>query len=155
MAAYRILRGWVALFLAGYFALGILTLLLPGEEVFPCYSWFLFALVPGRESSYALRLLEVRGQKLAKPVLFQEADGLVASPHDVTVRDLVQDFGSAVEGGRTEEQQRIREILEKNRLPNPCRYELVVVTYDALARWRTGRYEVRSVAEFTSSGEKP
>ncbi|MGD0057776.1 MAG: hypothetical protein ABSD58_00010 [Verrucomicrobiia bacterium] len=71
MAAYRIWRVWVALFLAGYFALGFSTLALPRGEVFPCFSWFLFALVPGRESQYAVRLQEVRGQKLAEPVLFQ------------------------------------------------------------------------------------
>src|ERR1039457_5512030 len=104
MAAYRILRGWVALFLAGYFALGLLTLLLPRREGFPLYSWFLFALVPGQEARYAVRLQEVGGQKLAEPVLYQDAESLVADPHNVTVRELVQQFGLAVEKGRVQEQ---------------------------------------------------
>ena len=129
--------------------------MLPRGEVFPCYSWFLFALVPGRESSYALRLLEVRGQKLAEPVLFQEAEGYVENPHDVTVRELAQQLGAATEHGRMDEQGRVRQILEKNRLPSPCRYELVSMTYDPLVRWRTGRYEIRSLAQFTSAGETP
>jgi hypothetical protein len=155
MAAYRILRGWVALFLAGYFALGLLTLLLPRREVFPVYSWCLFALVPGQESRYALRLQEVRGQKFAEPVLYQEADSLVADPHSVTVRELVQQFGLAVEKGRVRQQLRIRRLMEKDHLPSLCRYELVIITYDPLIRWRTGRYEVRLLAQYASPGETP
>jgi hypothetical protein len=82
--------------LAGYFAHGLLTLLLPRREIFPMYSWFLFALIPGRESRYALRLQEVGGQKLAEPVLYQDAESLVADPHTVTVREVVQQFGLVV-----------------------------------------------------------
>jgi hypothetical protein len=152
MAAYRIWRAWVALFLVGYFGLGIPAILLPHQEVFPCYSWFLFALVPGRESQYAIRLQEVRGQKLAEPVLFQDADGFVGNPHSVTVRELVRQFGVAVEKGRTDEQSRLRQVIEKDYLPIPCRYKLVVMTYEPLTRWRTGRYDVRLLAEYTATG---
>jgi hypothetical protein len=143
--------------LTGYFALGLLTLLLPRREVFPLYSWFLFALVPGRESDYALRLREVNGQKLPEPVLYQDAKGLVADPHNVTVREIVQQFGRAVEKGRVQERLRIRRVMEKDYLPPLCRYELVIITYDPLARWRTGRgrYEVRPLAQYASSGETP
>jgi hypothetical protein len=153
MAAYRIWRVWVALFLAGYFMLGLATLALPRQEVFPCYSWFLFALVPGRETQYAIRLKEVRGQKLAEPVLFQDADNFVDEPHSVVVRDLVQQFGVAVERGRMDEQVRLRRAIEKNYLPIPCRYELVVLTFEPLTRWRTGRYDARSLGEYSTRGD--
>ena len=155
MAAYRILRGWVALFLAGYFVFGFSALLLPRREVFPVSSWSLFALVPGQESRYALRLLEAGGKKLAEPVLYQEAEGLVVDPHSVAVREIVQQFGLAVERGRIQEQLRIRRMLERDHLPSPCRYELVMITYDPLVRWRTGRYEVRPMAQYASPGETP
>src|ERR1700733_13828722 len=117
MAAYRIWRSWVAFFLAGYFVLGLSTLALPRGEVFPCYSWFLFALVPGRESQYAIQLLEVRGQKLAKPVLFQDADDFVDEPHSVTAHELIQRFGAAVERGPADAQLRLQRVMEKNYLP--------------------------------------
>ena len=153
MAAYRNCRAWVTLFLAGYFALGLSTLALPRSEVFPCYSWFLFALVPGRESQYAIRLEEVRGQKLAEPVLFQDADNFVDEPHSVTARDLVQQLGAAVEKGQIEEQLRLRRVMERNYLPTPCRYELIVLTYEPLIRWRTGHYDVHPLGEYTVTGE--
>lgn len=151
MAAYRNCRAWVTLFLAGYFVLGLATLALPRGEVFPCYSWFLFELVPGRESQYAVRLREVHGQKLAEPVLFQDAEDFVAEPHNVMMRDLVQQLGAEVEKGRMDEQVRLRRVMEKDYLPTPCRYELVVLTYEPLIRWRTGRYDVRSLAEYSST----
>jgi hypothetical protein len=155
MAAYRIWRTWVALFLGGYFVLGLLTLALPRQEVFPVYSWFLFALVPGRETQYAVRLEEVRGQKLAVPLLFQDAEDLVAEPHNVMMRDLVQQFGAAAEKGQTDEQASLRRVMEKNYLPAPCRYELIIMTYEPLTRWRTGRYDARSIGEHTVTGESP
>src|SRR5271154_5396970 len=130
MAAYRILRGWVAIFLTGYFALGLATVLHPRQEVFPVYSWFLFPLVPGQETRYALRLQEAHGQKLAGPLLYQDAEDLVANPHSVTVDELVQQLGRAAKQGRAEEQQRLRQVLEKNHLPSPCRYELVAIIFD-------------------------
>ncbi len=155
MAAYRILRGWVALFLTGYFALGLATALHPRQEVFPVYSWFLFPLVPGSESRYAVRLQEAHGQRLTQPLFYQDAEDFVANPQSVTVDELVQQLGLAVKQGRTDEQQRIRQVLEKNHLPSPCRYELVTITFDPLVRWRTGQYEVQPLAEYVSPGEAP
>jgi hypothetical protein len=155
MAAYRILRGWVALFLAGYFVLGLATAILPQQEVFPVYSWFLFPLVPGQQTRYALRLLETPGQKFATPLLYQDAEGLVANPHSVTVDELVQQLGLAVKTGKTDEQQRLRQVLEKNHLPSQCQYELVTIVFDPLGRWRTKQYEIRSIAQYRSSGETP
>jgi hypothetical protein len=155
MAAYRILRGWVALFLAGYFALGLATVLHPRQEVFPVYSWFLFPLVPGEQTRYTLRLQETHGQRLTAPLLYQDAEGIVTNPHSVTVDELVQQLGLAVQKGRADEQQRLRQVLEKNYLPLPCQYELVAITFDPLVRWHTGRYEVKLLAQYLSSGETP
>jgi len=146
MAAYRILRGWITLFLAGYFLSGLLTLLLPRQEVFPVYSWFLFPLAPGRETRYALRLQQVRGQSLDPPLLYQDAGDFVADPHSVTVDELVQQLGRAEQAGRWEESRRIRLLLEKDHLPRPCRYELVTITFDPLVRWRTGQCEIKPLA---------
>jgi hypothetical protein len=155
MAAYRILRGWVALFLTSYFVLGLATARLPQQEVFPVYSWFLFPLVPGQQTRYALRLLDVPGQKFAAPLLYQDAEGFVTNPHSVTVDELVQQLGLVVKTRKADEQQRLRRVLEGNYLPSQCHYELVTIVFDPLVRWHTGRYEVRSIAQYQSSGETP
>jgi hypothetical protein len=112
-------------------------------------------LVPGQQTRYALRLQEAHGQKFSSPLLYQDAEGFVANPHSVTVDELVQQLGLAVQKGSADERQRIRQVLEKNHLPAPCRYELVAIIFDPLVRWHTGRYEVRPLAQYQSSGETP
>jgi hypothetical protein len=141
--------------LAGYFVCGLLTLLLPRQEAFPVYSWFLFPLAPGRQTRYALRLQQVNGQTLDSPRLYQDAGEFVADPHSVTVDELVQQLGSAVQQGRAEDQRRIRLLLEKDHLPSPCRYELVTISFDPLIRWRTGLCAIRPVAQYASVAEDP
>jgi len=148
MREYRRTRRGIALFLALYFAGGLLTLLRPEEEVFPVYSWFLFALVPGAGEQYGLLLEEVNGQPVEPPRLYQEAAGLVRSPHSVIAHKLIQRFGAAVES-RDPVQSGARELLEKNWLPLQARYAVVKLNADPIARWKNGRYEVQPLQTFT------
>jgi hypothetical protein len=115
---YRRTRRGVAFFLAFYFIVGLGTLLLPTREVFPFYSWFLFALVPQGEPHYELILYEVNGQSLDPPRRYQEAESWVSSPHSVTVYKLTQQIGA------TNDPQ-ARELLEKSWLPPKTRYQIV------------------------------
>ena len=116
---YRRARCGITLFLAIYFVIGLGTLLLPAREIFPFYNWFLFALVPQNTAThYELILYEVNGQSLDPPRRFQEADGLVRSPHTATVYRLTQRIGETQDA-------RARELLEKDWLPPKTRYEII------------------------------
>jgi hypothetical protein len=116
---YQRVRRGVAVFLAIYFIVGLGTLLLPAREIYPFYSWFLFALVPQNATThYELILYEVNGQPLDPPRRYQEADGLVRSPHNVTVYRLTQQIGATQDA-------RARELLEKTWLPPNTRYEII------------------------------
>src|SRR5271154_5944071 len=102
MREYRRIRRGMAWLLAAYFLGGLLTLLHPAMEVFPVYSWFLFALTPQAGPQYGLLLREVNGRAVEPPRLYQDADGLIVSPHAVTVFSLVQQLGGAVEHGQSD-----------------------------------------------------
>jgi hypothetical protein len=116
---YRRARRGITLFLAVYFIVGLGTLLLPVREIFPFYNWFLFALVPQETTThYELILYEVNGQPLDPPRRYQEAEGLVPSPHNVTVYRLTQKIGATNDAGS-------RELLEKDWLPPKTRYEII------------------------------
>jgi hypothetical protein len=115
---YRRARRGIALFLAIYFVVGLGTLLLPAREIFPFYSWFLFALVPQGAAHYELILRAVDGKRLDPPRRYQEAEGLVGSPHSVTVYKLTQQIGATNDA-------RARELLEKDWLPPNTRYEII------------------------------
>jgi hypothetical protein len=115
---YRRTRRTVAFFLAFYFIFGLGTLLLPAREIFPFFNWFLFSLVPQETSHYDLILYEVDGKLLDPPRRYQDADGLVRSPHDVTVVTLTQRIGATNDA-------KARELLEKSWLPPKTHYEIV------------------------------
>lgn len=150
MREYRRTRKGITLFLALYFAGGMLALLRPDQEIFPVYSWFLFALVPDGRTQYGLLLEEVDGQPLDPPRLYQEAVGLVYSPHSITAHKLTQRLGAALERNDSAA-SRQRELLEKNWLPQQVRYSVVKLNADPILRWKNGRYEMQSLATFTHS----
>jgi hypothetical protein len=153
MREYRRIRKFISVFLAAYFAGGLLTLMRPDMEVFPVYSWFLFALVPQSGPQYGLLLHEVNGRSIEPPRLYQEAADWVPASHSVTVFKLTQELGVAAERNLPE-QSRYRELLEKNWLPPQTRYELVKLNADPVARWKTGQYEItQRFGMFTSQNE--
>jgi hypothetical protein len=149
MREYRRVRRGIALFLTLYFAGGILTLLHPAQEVFPVYSWFLFALVPQTEPDYALLLHEVNGRPAEPPRLYQEASDLVNSPHSITVYELTQQMGKALKRGENESSY--RELLERNWLPPRTSYDLVKIYADPIVRWKTGQYKIETVRTFRTA----
>lgn len=154
MREYWRTRRGIACFLAAYFAGGMLTLLHPEQEVLPVYSWFLFALVPQSGLQYGLLLHRVNGRAVEPPRLYQEADGFVGAPHSVTVYKLAQQLGAAVERS-SPEQDRYREVLEKNWLPPATRYDVVKLSADPVARWKSGHYEMQPLKTFTSAPSSP
>ena len=160
MREYRRIRKGALCFLAVCFTGGLLTLLrldreVFDREVFPFFSWSLFALTPQAGPQYGLLLLEVNGRAVDPPRLFEEADGLVAAPHSVTVFQLAQIFGAAVEAGRAD-REHYRELLEKNWLPPRTKYELVKFNSDPIARFQQGGYEItQRLGTFTSAGAVP
>ena len=153
MRAYRITQRWVTLFLTGYFVGGLLMLLHPREEVFPVYSWFLFALVPQQRTLYAVVLHEAEGQPLRQPRTYQEAAGIVRDPHNVVVHQLIQQLGAAVEKRDAAQVTEFRRLLETNYLPARSRYEVAKISYEPLRRWRTGEQRTERLAMFTTEGQ--
>lgn len=153
MREYRRIRKLISWFLAAYFAGGLLTLLHPEMEVFPVYSWFLFALVPQSGPQFGLLLHRVNSQDVEPPRLYQETGDLISTSHSVTVFKLTQQLGAALEGN-SPDKTRYRELLEKNWLPPHSAYELVKLNADPVTRWKTGKYEItQRLGTFTSTNE--
>jgi hypothetical protein len=154
MREYWRTRRGIALFLAAYFAGGMLTLLNPTQEVFPVFSWFLFALVPPSLPQYGLLIEDVNGRRVDPPRLYQEAEGIISTPHEIIVYQLTQQLGAAIER-HPQDADRYREVLEKNWLPSATRYEVVRINADPIARWKSGHYDMQSLKTFTSVPSSP
>ncbi|CAF0692028.1 hypothetical protein [Candidatus Methylacidithermus pantelleriae] len=143
MKSYRFWQACSAIVLAFMILVGVFLGLGGTQEVFPFYSWFLFARVPGPMIRYELLLLSLGpGAELPAPLALEEATiGQVPRPHSVAAAQLVQRLGSACSRNDRAEVARVRRILELSYLPAGSRYALVRFRVDPLEQWLTGKHE--------------
>jgi hypothetical protein len=136
----------VAMVLIGYAAIP-----LPGNELFPFYSWSMFSLVPSEKNAFTVFIHEVNGQPLLPPREFQQAGQLVHAPHSVVAYKVIQKLGDAYKNGTPQAQAQMKELFEKNYLPQPMRYALVHMNYDPLTRWKNGGRTLEPMFEWVRS----
>lgn len=118
---------------------------LPYGQLYPFFSWFLFARTPNQVTDYAVRLMEVQGRKLDPPPFIQDADHLAPDVHSIKLHDIVQKLGMALERKDRESARHASRMLERNFLTGATRYQVVKVTYNPLNRWQTGAFEEHSL----------
>ncbi|MDI3289316.1 hypothetical protein [Polyangium sp. 15x6] len=145
MKALQRTRFFLALLLSGYFLIGIATR--ATGEIFPVWSWFLFAAVPQRQTHYSALLLEVEGANLSEPMLYQDGKDIIPSPNSPTAAVLLDRLGKALES-KDAEATTLRQTLETNYLPRVKRYAIVKLSYRPLEYWRTRAHERKEIATF-------
>lgn len=136
-------RLFAACVLAAELVIGLAGTLTPRGEIFPFASWFLFSLRPDRVVSYDLLLRGSERRPLGSPRPFNQGGGLVKAPHSVTVYQLVQQLGHAIESRRPEEIRRLRQEIEAQFSVAGMRYDIVRVSYGLADRW-SGQLPSRS-----------
>ena len=107
------------------------------RERFPFFKWELFSRIPPpQRDSYSIRLIEVNGEKLEKPVYFEDAKGIIGRSNSPEGYQTLQQFGRAVERGQFLRSANTKEILESRFMPEltQARYELVQRHFDVLER---------------------
>ena len=153
MHRYRRLQRFVVAALAFMFVVGLGGTLLPSHEVFPFASWFLFSLVPGRQSEFDLFLHTPSDDPAATGVSFRTADGLVRHSHSVVFHELIQQLGAAEERRDATASRALRRQIEGDFEPSVVRYDLVRVKYKPVERWRTGRVQASAAVRSFGTGE--
>lgn len=156
MKKYRRLQAALATLVVGTFALGMVSAVRPGGEIFPFASWFLFSLVPQRVTSYEIRVHAWGDQKFdpAKPLI--EVSGLVHSPQSSVVYQLVQRYGRAVESGNTVERSSAWRLLQARfSSAATLRYDLIKLSYNPMERARGERSEQTVLTAADRVGQNP
>jgi hypothetical protein len=148
MKQYRHNKWQSAIFLAALLVIGYAALPLPGNELFPFYSWSMFSKVPSEQNAYVVVIHEVGGKPLSPAKEFQEASGLVNSPQSVVAHQVIQKLGLAYRKGNAKEQTEVRKLFEKNYLSIGTRYELASMNYDPLTRWKSGGRRLEPMQEW-------
>ena len=62
------------------------------REIFPFFSWALFAEVPERVEQVAIMITHVDGEPLIQPIRFQEALSVVTNPHSIAAYYSMQEL---------------------------------------------------------------
>ena len=160
MLRYRRLERAVWALLTAYVLAGLYSqLAMRGgdrDQLFPASSWALFATVPQQVTDYGVRVLELRGERLAEPS-FQ--DGVRDRLPDLASLDayrLIQQLGRALGEDDRDGAARARRALEGIYLKGaePFRYEIVRRRYDPLERWHGGTVRAaEALGQFDSSAE--
>jgi hypothetical protein len=141
LRAYRWRQGWLAAVLAAQLVGGLAALATPEREVFPLFSWFLFALTPQPEGrAVELRLMELSGRRFDPPAPLETERTLVAPTQAPAVVRLAKAMDAALAAGDAAALRRARQTLEENFLigrgRGPGRYALVEIRRDPVARLR-------------------
>lgn len=154
-------RNYPALFIIGfiilYFLIGMVTGFLRGKEIFPFFSWSLFSNIPNKTNEYTIIVDVYNGMIVSPPQLFQEAKEIIrqfdsrniSPPASIIAYYLMQDFGKAYERGEIQKAEKLRRLFEANYIKAPARYRLVRLIYNPVERWKTGKYEMINIQEFS------
>ncbi len=117
--------------------LGIIGLITsPHKEIYPFFSWFLFALTPSYKTSYQIHIHATRDIALPTPLPYTQAQGYVPTPQAITVRELTQRLGKAIEKGDLHTQGIVRGLLERHHLYPGTTYSIHRAEYDPLLVWQ-------------------
>jgi len=117
--------------------LSVATVVRGSAEIFPFFSWQLFAGVPAPiDQDYGVRLTAADGRAIAPAVYFEDAASYISASHSISARALIQDLGRNLERKRSPQSARERAILESRYLQDlgSGRYQVVRRRFDVIDR---------------------
>ena len=146
----RLYRLFLPLFLAAYGLGGLLThSRFGGHEVFPLFSWALYADAPRVETQYTIRLLEIDGRPYEPPLELMADPAFHRRPDYWSDAGVVGRFGEVLDRKDVPGAGRLRALVEGNILPGRrLRYEVVKRVFAPLDRRRGGGFEETGLGVF-------
>lgn len=130
----------VLTFLGAAFCVGLAAGALSEDgEYFPLASYSLFSIVPNVKKEYGVRIHEYGGRRIEPALPFQQAGHLGLEADSINAFYLVQRVGAAYTRGRVASGERWRYLFERDFFYDAVQYEIVLLRYDPLERWATGR----------------
>ncbi len=114
-------------------------------EIFPLFSWRLFAGVPNTRTEYSVEITKFGNTQLSQPVVFSEANFL-ASSKSVSARKLIQDFAQSY--NKNQDYQKYQTVLETVYLDKTKEYRLVKQTYNPVDKFFKKKGEKETIATF-------
>lgn len=144
LLSHETLKRIVVASLVIYFCMGVFERAArDGHEIYPFFSWFLFANIPNpSEETFTVTIHSIGDEIYDPPLAFSESrpwfEKIRQSPTEYTY--AMREFGRSVYAGRMQLAKEHRASFEEMFVGASARYELFVVSYDPILHWKEGRY---------------
>lgn len=135
MRSYCRLKITLAGFFLAYLALALSGLPNRDKEIFPFYSWFLFAAVPHAGNHYEVRILKNGGQSFNPPIPYAQAANIAIFPQAITAYQFIQKMGRSYDRGDSAEFAELAGLFQRDFLIGATTYQLLRIYYDPIERW--------------------
>jgi len=151
----RLKTGFAAFFLL-YLILAPLGYLTQNKEIFPFFSWVLFAKVPNPGHHYDVVISKHNQQPIQPPLPYNRADAYATSARTITSYQFIQKMGRAHDQGRPEEFAQLNQLFQRDFLKKGAlTYQLTRIFYDPVERWHGKEPDVDVIETFSTSDPAP
>jgi hypothetical protein len=124
-------------------------------EIFPIFSWRLFAVTPSEVDDYTLRIISYNGRKLEEPIFFEEGEPLFQKKTTAIAYNNLQGLGKATAEGdletSAEKLQLLRSIYPG--IIENMNFEIVKRTYNPLDRLKYDTYKKIEVVGYVENDD--
>jgi len=111
------------------------------NEVFPFFTWELYARVPNRVTDYTIRITALNGKELEKPLYFQQSRKYFSKAHSVSAYFAFKKLGKAIRSGNKKKINYHRKYIEQIYLAGyeSLEYDVVSRSYNPLNKIRNNK----------------
>ena len=144
---YRYAKRGVIFFLVLYFLVGIFAEIYTSGELYPVFSWRLFAIVPNEVVKHTIEISVLGETTYDPPLKFSDTGFLFKrisqSPTDY--ERTIENLGSAIRISDDFLILKHRAEIESIFATDTFEYSVVQISYDSLEYWETRSYKVDEV----------
>lgn len=148
--SFHLLQYFLITLLCCYFFLGIyLGKISKKQEIFPVFSWLLFAKVPPENfTRYNIVIYQHNGKNFNPGISFYQADKSMVTKNNVVANTLIKKMARSY-GKNQREFDKLRNVFEGSFLRGKIKYELVKEEYSLLEKHKKGEIKQTTLGVFS------
>lgn len=126
----------------------------PTNEIFPLFTWELYAKVPNRINDYTIRIISINDEKLTPPIYYQDSKKYFSKAHSVSAYFAFKKLGEAVRSGKKINIDFERRYIEQIYLSGykSLEYEIIVRKYNPIAKIKYNKFKAHKLGAVYKSG---
>lgn len=116
-----------------------------GTELYPFFNWSLFSSASAERSTVVVIFRSINGQTLPEPKMFYDVPEAFysARTRDSRFAKAMDRLYASILAGDQQTEEAVRRVVEQTflREAREADYDLAVISYDPIARYKTGRID--------------